>query len=348
MTIDEAAAERAEHPQPRAARASLTGSRLRGWDPEPYALPATWVLTIIIFTLLLPGSFLTSADISSVLSSQAVLLVVTLGVMMPLIVGDLDVSVGSVVGLSAMIVALLNVNEGFNPVVASVIAVLACILVGVFNGLVATRLKVDLLVVTLGTGSLVAGLTAWISNEQTVTNISPSLSSAVVSTHILGVSPEFYYGLLLVAVIFYFLRYTPVGRRMLIVGQAREVAALSGINVSRIRVMSLILSSGLAGLAGVLYAGTSGSASPTGGTELLLPAFAAAFLGATTITPGRFNPVGSLIAVYFLVTGITGLQLLGAQTWVQQVFYGGALVVAVSVSAIVRARRSALNVRATT
>jgi ribose transport system permease protein len=126
---------------------------------------------------------------------------------------------------------------------------------------------------------------------------------------------------------------------MLIVGQAREVATLTGINVPAVRVLGLVMCSALAGVAGVLYVGTSGGAAPTGGTELLLPAYAAAFLGATTIMPGRFNAFGTIIAVYFLVTGITGLQLLGAQTFVQQLFYGGALIVAVSVSVLVRSRR---------
>ena len=123
---------------------------------------------------------------------------------------------------------------------------------------------------------------------------------------------------------------------MLIVGQAREVARLSGINVNRVRIGSLVFCSAMAGLAGILYAGTSGAASATGGAELLLPAYAAAFLGATTITPGRFNAFGALIAVYFLATGITGLQLLGAQNYVQQIFYGVALLLAVTVSSLIR------------
>ena len=91
----------------------------------------------------------------------------------------------------------------------------------------------------------------------------------------------------------------------------------------------------IAAFGGVLYAGTSGAAGPTSGLELLLPAFAAAFLGATTINPGRFNAWGTVIAVYFLVTGITGLQLLGAQSFVQNIFYGGALIAAVSFSQFV-------------
>jgi ribose transport system permease protein len=91
-----------------------------------------------------------------------------------------------------------------------------------------------------------------------------------------------------------------------------------------------LTASGLIGaFAGVLYAGTLGAADPSSGADFLLPAFAAAFLGATSIVPGRFNAWGAIIAVYFLVTGVTGLQILGVESFVQQLFYGGALVVAV-------------------
>jgi ribose transport system permease protein len=89
---------------------------------------------------------------------------------------------------------------------------------------------------------------------------------------------------------------------------------------------------------GVLYAGTQGAADPSSGASLLLPAFAAAFLGSTSVVPGRFNPFGSLVAVYFLVTGITGLVFLGVSSFVQDMFYGGALVLAVTLSQIVRGR----------
>jgi ribose transport system permease protein len=141
--------------------------------------------------------------------------------------------------------------------------------------------------------------------------------------------------------VFYVFRYTPVGRRLLVVGRGREVARLSGIRVGAVRWGALIVSSLIAAFGGVLYAGTSGAAGPTSGLELLLPAFAAAFLGATTINPGRFNAWGTVIAVYFLVTGITGLQLLGAQSFVQNIFYGSALIAAVSFSQVVRRRRTA-------
>jgi ribose transport system permease protein len=136
----------------------------------------------------------------------------------------------------------------------------------------------------------------------------------------------------------YVFEFMPVGRRLLFVGRGRGVARLSGIRVARLRWGSLAASGVISAFAGILYCGTLGSADPTSSLSFLLPAFAAAFLGATTVMPGRFNPIGSIAAVYFLVTGITGLQLLGVQTFVQQLFYGGALVLAVALSQFARRR----------
>jgi ribose transport system permease protein len=135
------------------------------------------------------------------------------------------------------------------------------------------------------------------------------------------------------------LEYTIPGRKLLFVGRGREVSRLNGINVDRVRATSFVFSSLISAFAGVLYAGMTGSADPLSGLNLVLPAFAAAFLGATTISPGRFNAFGAVISVYFLVTGITGLTMLGADAYVQNLFYGGALVVAVSLSQLVRNRQ---------
>jgi ribose transport system permease protein len=93
-----------------------------------------------------------------------------------------------------------------------------------------------------------------------------------------------------------------------------------------------------------MYAGVIGSVDPSSAQNYLLPAFAAVYLGATTITPGRFNAIGTFIAVYFLVSGITGLQLLGVESFVQQLFYGGALVLAVALSHFARRSSAARGV----
>jgi ribose transport system permease protein len=149
---------------------------------------------------------------------------------------------------------------------------------------------------------------------------------------VLGIPLGFYYGLVLCVALWYVFEYTALGRRLLFVGRGRNVSRLSGFNVPRLRWGALVATGVLSAAAGVLYAGTTGGADSTSGASFLLPAYAAAFLGATTIVPGRFNPWGTLVAVYFLVTGITGLTILGAQSYVQDLFYGGALVLAVALS----------------
>ena len=148
----------------------------------------------------------------------------------------------------------------------------------------------------------------------------------------------FYYALIAMIIMWYIFDFTPLGRRLLFVGRGREVARLNGISVDKMRVGALITSAVVASIGGVMYAGILGSADPYSGLNYLLPAFAAAFLGSTTILPGRFNPLGAVVAVYFLGTGITGLTMLGIPLWVTNVFNGGALILAVTISQLTRGR----------
>jgi len=185
--------------------------------------------------------------------------------------------------------------------------------------------------VTLGTGTLLAGLTLAISNSGVVTGI-PIGFTNFLTRQIFGLALPFYLGLILMAVAWFILQQMPLGRRMIFVQENREVARLAGLRVNRIRAGGLIATSTIAGLAGTMLAGMSQAADPQSGASFLLPAFAAVFLGSTAIVPGRFNAIGTFAAVYFLVTGITGLNYLGYAGWPGQVFYGGSLVVAVSLS----------------
>jgi ribose transport system permease protein len=202
---------------------------------------------------------------------------------------------------------------------------------------------IESIIVTLGMGTFVNGVVLWVSSSQTVSGVSSTLVDAVIVKEVLSIPLGFYYGLALCVLLWYVFDFTPMGRRLLVVGRNRRVAQLNGVRVGRVRWGALICSGLIGALAGVLYAGTIGGADPASGNTFLLPAFAAAFLGTTTIYPGRFNPWGSLVAVYFLVTGITGLQLLGVESFVQNLFYGGALIVAVVFSQLAR-RREALGI----
>jgi ribose transport system permease protein len=308
---------------------------------ERLGLVIAWAAAIAVFGALKSDVFLTSANFSTIFGSQAVLVVLTLGLLIPLTAGDYDLSIAGTLALSSMLLAVLNVQHGVPLGLAILIALAAGAGVGVFNGAFVTVFGIDPFIVTLGTGTVLQGLVLWLSDSQTISGISNTLVDAVITTRILGISLGFWYGIVLCAVIWFVFEFTPLGRRLLFAGRGRRVAALSGFNLRRLRFGALVASGTIAAFAGVLYAGVTGGADPSSGASFLLPAYAAAFLGATAIVPGRFNPWGSTIAVYFLVTGITGLQLLGAQSYVQNIFYGAALVLAVSFSQIVRRRRAA-------
>ena len=309
---------------------------------ERYGLIVTWIAVIAGFGIARPDTFLSWANFSTILGSQAVLVVVTLGLIIPLTAGDYDLSIASVLTLSAMLVGVLNVNFGWSIEAAVVAALLAGILIGTVNAALILYFRLQSLIVTLGMGTFLHGITLWISDSQTISGLDSKLVEAVIVARLFGIPMAFYYAVLVALIIWYVFTFTAVGQRLLFVGRGREVARLSGIRVDRVRWSSLVVSGFLGAFAGVLYAGTTGAADPSSGLAYLLPAFAAAFLGATSIMPGRFNPIGSVIAVYFLVTGITGLSILGISTFVQDLFYGGALVVAVTLSQIVRGREERL------
>ncbi len=328
-----------------AERSALPGPDRRALidRAEQFGLLFAWIVVIAGFGIARPDTFLSWANFATIFGSQAVLVIVTLGLIIPLTAGDFDLSIASVLSFSSMLIAVLNVQFGWPIWLAIAAAMAAGITVGAANGAIILYFRIHSLIVTLGMGSLLHGITLWFSGSQTISGIDIALVRAVIVNRFLGIPWAFYYGITVAVLIWYTFTYTAAGQRLLFVGHGREVARLSGIRVGRVRFGALLAASGLGALAGVLYAGTTGAADPSSGLTYLLPAFAAAFLGATAITPGRFNAPGSVIAVYFLVTGITGLSILGISTFVQDLFYGGALIVAVALSQLVRGREERLG-----
>mgnify|MGYP004528456459 CR=1 FL=1 len=309
------------------------------YQAERFGLVVVWVAVIAIFGALRPESFLTWSNFSTIFGSEAVLVIVTLGLVIPLVAGDFDLSIAQVLTFVSMLTAILSARLGV-PLWAIVPLALAVgALVGVVNGAITLYFRVNSLIVTLGVGTFLHGVTLWIGDSQTIGGVSPALMEWVIIRRVLGIPISFYYAIGLAALIWYVQSYTAFGQQLLFTGRGREVGRLTGVPVGRVRLLAFVASGVMGAVAGLLYTGTTGSANPSSGTALLLPAFAAAFLGATCIRPGRFNPWGSVVAVYFLVTGINGLSVLGFRTFVQDLFYGGALVVAVMVSQLVSGRR---------
>jgi ribose transport system permease protein len=306
-----------------------------------FGVPIAWAAVIGVFSLLRPDTFATAANFQTIFGSQAVLLILTLGLVLTLSVGELDLSIAGVMSVAVVAVGYLNVVHHWAIVPVLLVVLAFGVLAGVVNAFFVVVVGVESIVVTLGMGTLLGGLAVAIHLE-TVTGISQGLVDAV-RTNLLGLPYAFWYALILTVAIWYVFTFTPLGRRMHFVRVGPEVARLSGIRVDVIRFGALVATSVCAAFAGVVQAGILGASSPSVSASYLLPAFSAAFLGSTTIRPGRFNAWGTFVGVYFLVTGITGLELLGLSGWIEDVFYGGSLVLAVALSRIVA--RSQLRVK---
>lgn len=307
---------------------------------QRYAVIMVWIMLIIVYSAIMPDTFATWNNITTMLGSKAVVVVLALAIMIPLIGGDYDMSVAANMTLTSMMIAIMNVWWNMPIVLAIVLSLMISALVGAINGFFSAILDINPFVITMGMQTLITGLIILISNSMTITGVDEGLVKAVYSGRIFGISPVFFYAIIIAGALFYFFTFTSAGRKVLIVGRGKNVAKLSGINVKRVRFLCFTSAGLLSGIAGVLQLGILGAASTNSGLSYLMPAFAAVYLSSTVISVGKFNPWGCVVAVYFLVTGTTGLSLLGINSAIQDVFYGAALIVAIVVSVLVERGQS--------
>jgi ribose transport system permease protein len=302
-----------------------------------------WALAIVVFGVWKPHLFLTQATLHSVASSQAIGAMLAIGVLVPLAAGAFDLSIGATINLSAIIVAWLQTTHHFNMWPAMIIAVGATFLVGVVNGFIVVKLRINSFIATLGMATVVAAVQTIVSgNSQPNPPITAAWSNLTQRT-VGGFQIVVLY-LIVIAVFFWWLlEHTPAGRYIHATGGNQEAARLAGVRVDYWTWLTLIISATVAGIAGVFYSSLSGP-SLTFGSTLLLPAFAAVFLGSTQLKPGRFNVWGTMLAVYVLATGVKGLELVTGVQWLNDMFNGVALIVAVGF-AVWRQRTAAANRR---
>jgi ribose transport system permease protein len=265
--------------------------------------------------------------------------ILTLAVLVPLIAGAYDLSVGANVNLTAILAVYLQTADHWSMVPAIIAAILCGTAIGVINGFLVVKLGVNSFIATLGMGSVIAAFqTIVTSNNQPIPPSSATWGN-ITQTTVFGFEIVVVYMLVIALVLWWALEHTPPGRYLYAIGGNAEAARLSGVGVGKWVWLSLITSGALAGVAGVLFASLVGP-SLTFGPGLLLPAFAAAFLGSTQLKPGRFNVWGSIIAIYVLAVGVQGLSYVTNVQWLSDMFYGVGLIVAVSF-AVWRQRASA-------
>jgi ribose transport system permease protein len=294
---------------------------------------------VVLFSVLLPQTFPTVNTLKSLGDQEAITALLAIALIIPMAAGAFDLSVASQLALSVVIVAWMQTN-GFDPVASVLTALVVGALIGALNGLIVVRLRVNSFVATLGMSSLLTGAAFWVTGgKPIVSGLSPDFL-AWGRNQPLGIPLPFIYLLVVAALVWYVLGHTPVGRYLYSAGSNPQAARLAGVKVDRLVFGSLVASSTIAAFAGIVLVAKLGVGNHEVGASYLLPVFAAAFLGATQIIPGRVNVIGTLVAVFLLAIGVKGLQLLGAPDFVNDLFNGAALIVAVSLAAARTRRRS--------
>jgi len=288
-----------------------------------------WGLFIVVFVVWKPHLFATAATVHSIASEQSINAMLGLAVLIPLAAGAYDLSVGSTVNLSTIVVVWLQTQHHWNMWPSLIVAIAATVVIGVVNGFIVVKLHVNSFIATLGMATVIAAVQTIVSGNNQPNPPSATAWANLTQTTVFGFQIVFLYLIVLGVIVWWALDHTPAGRFLYAVGGNPEAARLSGIKVGKYVWGSLIASATLSGIAGVFYGSLSGP-SLTFGSALLLPAFAAAFLGSTQLKPGRFNVWGTLLAVFVLATGIQGLEYVTGAQWLNDMFDGLALIAAVA------------------
>lgn len=296
---------------------------------------------IVLFSIWQSDTFPRYETLTGMLADNAVAGIVALGLTLPLAAGVFDLSVGYVVGTASVFLAWLLGETGLTMVEASVLTLLVCAAIGIVNAILVVGVGIDSFIATLATGSLLQALILSISGGLNMT-AGLEKTGSFLSSSVVDITVPVICMLAFTIGLWVALQHTPTGRRIYATGLNAESAHLTGVRTARLRFVSLIASAVAAGVAGIIVTQQIGAGSPSVGPPLLIPAFAAAFLGSTQFTPGRFNAFGTLLAIVLIGTINTGLALAGVPTWVPYLSTGSVLLVALAIGRL-RERPRALS-----
>jgi ribose transport system permease protein len=327
---------KAASPPPGRSRPSFAARFRHGLAFDKIGAVYVWLGIVVVFSIWVPDTFPTSATVKQILNANAITALAALSITIPLAARVFDLSFAYTMTLAGVVSAhFLSVGVPLVP--ALLLGLGAGILIGVVNAIVVVVMRIDSFIGTLATGSLITALITMATGDTPI--LSTRLQGAfakIGQTTVAGLTLPVLYVLIVATAEWFLLEHTATGRRLYATGFNPDAAKLAGVRVDRLRFMSLVISGTLSGAAGLVLASTIASGSPTAGSPYLLPAFAAAFLGATQLKHGRFNAWGTLIAVLLLGTGTTGLALANAPQWAADMFVGVVLIASLAVTGIQR------------
>ena len=306
-----------------------------------YGLVILTVALIALFSILLPNTFPTVLNLRAILSDKSIIALLSLAAMIPMVAGRIDLTVGYGIVLWHILAISLQVNYGVPWPLAVLIVIALGAITGVLNGLLVEVAKIDAFIATLGTGTVLYAIALWHSGgRQVVGELDPAFF-LLSGQWVLGLPITGFYVLAISLIMWVVLEYTPIGRYLYAIGANQKAAELNGIPTRKFVVGAFVASGTLAALAGVLLASKLRIGQASVGLEFLLPALVGAFLGSTTIKPGRVNVWGTIIGVVILAVGISGIQQFGGSFWVEPLFNGSTLLIAIGIAGYAQRKKGA-------
>jgi ribose transport system permease protein len=281
------------------------------------------------------GNFLTPYNVTIIIRAMAFIGLVAIGQSLVLLLGELDLSVGAIAGLSAVMGGKMMVEMGINPFVAFVFAVLLGTLMGLINGTIITSLNLNALVVTIGMSGIYKGINLVITRGRAIVGI-PSEILFLGQGRFLAMPIPFVIMILVMGLVLVMTKRTTFGRYIYAIGDSREAAHILGIRVKLMRVATFMITGTLASLAGMLMVARLGSSQPAIGEVWLLTSVAAPVIGGVALTGGVGSPAGALIGVAIIGVIENIIVLLGVSPYWQTVVSGSVVVIAVSIDSLSR------------
>lgn len=326
-----------------------TKDELRGLSPArklvslapTYGLVILMFGLILLFSILLPTTFPTMLNVRAILSDKAIIALLSLAAMIPMVAGRIDLTVGYGIVLWHILAISLQTLYGFPWPVAVAIVLVLGVVIGALNGLLVEVARIDSFIATLGTGTILYALALWHTGGRQMVGALPDAFYAINGTFVLGLPITAIYVLVITVVLWVALEYTPIGRYLYAIGANQRAAELNGIPTRKFVIGAFVTSGLMTALAGVLLASKLRIGQASVGLEFLLPALVGAFLGSTTIKPGRVNVWGTIVGVMILAVGISGIQQFGGSFWVEPLFNGTTLLIAIGIAGYAQRKKGA-------
>ena len=302
-----------------------------------YATILGLVAMVIAFSLLSPKAFPTLNNFTNVLNQASLAMIIAGGLTLALIVGEMDLSIGFAASLHGILVTGFIVHDKL-PIPLAVLMVVALgAVIGLVNGFIVTKIKVNSVIATLGVGTILTGIAfAYSAGVPIVAGVPEAFLQLSLGRWLFGIPNNIVVMVLVLGGFWVLVERTSLGQEFQAVGGNAAAARLAGIDVDRIKILGFAISGMCAALTGILLASRLGSGTASAADSYLLTAFAAVFLGSATLRDGEFHVLGTFVGALIIAFGFNGLNIFGAPTFSQYVFQGAILIVAVGLSSLGR------------